>query len=138
MKKMLLLVISYSILNPVVAQKMTSSGNGFHFIGSDKKELKLDLCTPSMFRVRTSWSKSFEQDESWMVTKYNWPVVSVTSSEQKSFFQLQTADLLIKINKSTLQLIVWDKQGKLLSTENISSGGSRKNGDSVLCTKQLA
>lgn len=91
-----------------------------------------------MFRVQTTWAKAFEANEPWMVVTYNWPPVSVKRTEQKAYVQLQSKELTVRINKSSLKINVLDQNGNLLSSENASVGGTSKNGDAVSCTRSLA
>lgn len=117
-------------------KSFTRTGNEFSFSASNG-EMKIDFCTPSMFRVRSSWSKNFEPDERWMVVKYDWSPVALSVTEQKSFIQLQTTQLTVKLYKPSLKMEVLSKDGRLLSSENISKGGSSKMGEAVMCTKQM-
>jgi len=119
------------------AQQITKSGNEFRFTGADK-ELRIEFCTPSMFRVRASWDRSFEAPEHWMVVKYNWAPVQVKQTNNNSGFTLQTSQLTLKIAKPSLHLEVFDKSGKLLSSEKLAGGGVSKKADAVQCTKQLS
>src|SRR5688572_12394638 len=100
MKKLLCIFLFVQFTTNLPAQKMFASGTEIRFTGNNK-ELKLNFCTPSMFRVRTTWNKSFEADENWMVVKYNWTPTPVISKEQKDFFELSTNELLIKVDKAS-------------------------------------
>jgi alpha-glucosidase len=113
------------------------TGNGFLFTAS-QANLKIEFCTPGMFRVRSSWNKSFEANERWMVVKYNWSPVIINVSEEPRLIKLKTSQLLVKIYKSSFKMDVYDKNGKLLSSENIDKGGISKNADTVACTKQMS
>jgi alpha-glucosidase len=109
-------------------------GNEYSFITSNGA-MKIEFCTPEMFRVRASWNKTFEQNEPWMVVKYIWEPVAVSSSETKDYFQLNTSALKIKLFKSPLRLEVRNVQGKLLSSEAVAGN---KRGDTVSCVKAMA
>jgi alpha-glucosidase len=109
-------------------------GNEFSFVTSTGS-MKIEFCTPAMFRVRTTWNKGFEENEPWMVVKYNWEKVAVSSSETKDHFLLSTEALKIKVFKSPLKLEVRDAKGKLLSSETL---GGYKRGDTVGCVKAMA
>ena len=137
MKRYLLFFLLLAITEVAVAQTMTNNGNEYRFTSADK-ELRIEFCTPSMFRVRASWNKTFEAPEHWMVVKYNWSPVDVKKTETKEYIQLQTANLSIRLSKPALQLEVKDRQGKILSSESTAGGGVTKSGDAVQCTKQLA
>ena len=111
--------------------------NAFSF-SATTGDLKIDFCTPSMFRVRSSWNKIFEANEPWMVVKYAWAPVTVNVSEQKSFIQLRTSQLLVRVYKVSLKIDVYNNEGKLLSSEKITNGGVSKKMDTIQCTKQMA
>lgn len=109
-------------------------GNEFTF-STSKGDVKIEFCTPSMFRVRTSWNKSFEPDELMMVVKYDWSPVTVSEKVLKDLYLLQTDQLTLKIFRSPFRIDVLNKKGELLSSE--AKGGSYKTKDTVGCRKQL-
>lgn len=114
----------------------TSSGNHFVF-ASTSGDVKIEFCAANMFRVRYSWNRSFEANESWMVVKYDWPKVDVITTENKDFILLKTSAIQIKVFKSPFYIDVLKSDGTLLSSEKIAGSASTKKGDTVSCTKQL-
>jgi len=112
--------------------------NEFLFTGSTNK-LKIEFCTSSMFRVRYSWDNRFEENEHWMVTKYDWPAVEVASTENKDFYTLQTSQLKLKIYRSPFRIEIRNAEGKLLSSEMLAgkNGGVSKLQDTVKCVKNM-
>lgn len=128
---------SFSQQTPGSYKSYKRNGNEILFSAS-VGGLKIQFSTASMFRVRTSWNKNFEPDEPWMVVKYDWPPVSLNVVEQNNFIQLQTSQLSIRVYKPYLKIDVFNKEGRLLSSENITGGGVSKNGGAVQCTKQMA
>lgn len=127
MKKLFFTLLVLFAVEASVAQKV------FNFSAAGK-EMRVEFCTPSMFRVRVSWNKNFEAPEPWMVVKYDWQPVNVTTKDSKDVLQLSTSQLVVSVNKATLQVDVRDKSGKLLSSDK---GGASKKQDTVQCTKQL-
>lgn len=115
------------------------SGNEFSLVTTNGK-VKIEFCTPSMFRLRATWNNNFEDNEPWMVTKYGWSPVSVSSVESKEFFSLQTSALKVRLYKSWLRIEVRGNEGKLLSSENIpgKKGGVSKRSDTIECVKLLS
>ncbi|GGE46699.1 alpha-glucosidase (family GH31 glycosyl hydrolase) [Pedobacter psychrotolerans] len=97
--------------------------------------VKLDLCTPEMFRIRTSWNRQFEPNENLMVIKYDWEKVIAKVEEQKDQLLLTTAKLKIRINKAPFKIDVFDLNGKILTSER--GGSMLKNNTSVGVTKNL-
>jgi len=110
------------------------NGNAVSFL-TTKGEVKLDFCTPEMFRLRTSWDGKFEANENLMVIKYDWPTVSAKFEEKKEEFLITTARIVVKIKKAPFKIDVFDLKGTLLSAENGES--IRKSGANVGVTKKL-
>ena len=102
--------------------------------------VRIDLCTPAMFRVRTSWTGSFAPPEHWMVVRYDWDKVPVRVDSAAGRITLKTDSLTLVIHKKPYSLDVYSREGKLLSSESntaMASGGAVKNGDTVSCRKVL-
>src|SRR5690348_13746521 len=72
--------------------------------------LKIDFCTPSLFRVRSSWNKQFEANEKWMVVKYDWPAVSLKNFMHKDHIRFETDSLIIKVYTPSLRIDVLNKK----------------------------
>lgn len=106
---------------------------------SDKANVQLEFCTPEMVRIRTSWGKTFEANEPYMVVKYDWPLVNVASKENSDHFLLSTSDLQIKIFKTPFAIEIANKDGDVLSSESLEKGlgGAYKNGETVGARKKL-
>lgn len=139
-RKPLLLLIGMVISLMASAQQNTGNyqsgfkqeGNRFYFTNTNSKTI-IEFCTPSLFRVRTSWTNNFAANEPWMVTKYNFEPVSVTKKEYPGYFLLITFLLKIKVFKSPFRIEVYNEREELLSADN----GMYKNGDTVGCAKKL-
>jgi alpha-glucosidase len=138
-KKILsLLFISSIVWSPVAFSQGTKKQAGTFVFSNASSSLKIEFCSPSMFRVRRSWKKEMEPDEALMVINYRWPPVKVNSSEQKGTTILSTSDLTLIVYKNTLQLDVRDHKGGVLSSESFENGGSFNRGDSVGVVKKLS
>ncbi|WP_231425163.1 glycoside hydrolase family 31 protein [Pedobacter sp. Leaf250] len=109
-------------------------GNAVSF-STTKGQVKLDFCTPEMFRIRASWNGKFEANENLMVISYNWPNVNAKVEEKKDQFIITTAKILIRITKTPFKIDVYDLKGKLLSAEN--NGAINKSEAKVGVTKKL-
>ena len=109
-------------------------GNAISFLTTNG-EVKLDFCTPEMFRIRSSWNGKYEANENLLVIKYSWPNVTAKVEEKKDQFTISTAKLLIKIYKTPFKIDVFDLKGKLLSAEN--NGAIAKSATKVGVTKKL-
>lgn len=132
----LLLISLFSIEMTAQQKSFEKKGNIISFQQQDKT-LKIEFCSPTLFRVRASWNKQFEADEPWMVVKYKWPAVNVTTLQKKDHYLLQTHRVTIKVYTPSLRIDVLDERGNLLSSEGIGHGIQKKE-DTVQCTKKLA
>tara|TARA_R110000868_G_scaffold53666_7_gene168260 strand:- start:5480 stop:7915 length:2436 start_codon:yes stop_codon:yes gene_type:complete len=103
--------------------------------------VQLEICTPSILRIRYSWSGTFVPNEPWMVTKYSWDDVDYTKTEDNESLNIITKNLKVTIHKSPLAITVYDLQGKILTTENINGnngiGGATIEAEKVGTTKLL-
>ena len=140
-RRMLLLLIGMGYVLVISAQQNTGNyqsgfkqeGNRFYFTNSNSKAI-IEFCTPSMFRVRTSWSSNFAANEPWMVTQYNFQPVAVTTQQNAGYFSLTTSQLKVKVLRSPFRIEVYNAKGELLSADN----SLYKNADTVGCEKKLA
>lgn len=107
-------------------------GNRFYFTNTNSKTI-IEFCTPSMFRVRTSWTGSFADNEPWMVQQYNFQPVAVTARQNTGDFVLSTSELKIKVSKAPFRIEVYSTKNGLLCAGN----GMYKNSDTVGCVKKL-
>lgn len=130
----------------VTASAQTSTGNyrsGFKkqgqtvYFSNEHADIKLEFCTPAMFRVRTSWSRVFEENEPWMVIQYNWAAFPLQTTEKSDHFLIQTASLDIKVYKAPFRIDVLTKEGKMLSSESAVNGGAATEANAVIATKQM-
>lgn len=114
----------------------TKNGNTYLFT-TTTAQLKLEFCTPSMVRIRSSWTGHFEVNEKWMVVQYEWPSVSVQAKAQADHFLFTTTQLQVRVYKSPARVDIYNAAGKLLSSEKLSAatGGLFSKGDTVGCTK---
>jgi len=97
--------------------------------------VKIEFCTPEVFRLRASWDGKFEAEEKLMVNNYNWPPVEPQTSDKKDHFLLTTKKLKIRIYKTPFRMEVFDLNGKVLSAE--TSAAISKEGESKNVTKNL-
>ncbi len=115
-------------------------GNTLYFSNANG-DVKIEFCSPSMFRVRASWSRKFAPDEHLMQENYNWPAVDYKITDAKSAYVIQTSALIITVIKSPFIINVADIKGVMLSSEYVpdskQNGGLHHIGDTVMCTKDL-
>ncbi len=138
--KYLILLLFAVFIESVKAQSAGNYSSGFrkqaneYSFSAQNADVRLEFCTPGMFRVRISWSRKFEPDENLMVSNNSWPAVNTSSSETADQFSISTSKLNVIVYKSPFRVAIFSKDGKLLSSE--VTGMDRK-GDTVSCTKSL-
>src|SRR5438045_1341926 len=88
------------VLEASAQDRYHRNGNEFSF-GRGKVTLKIDFCSPSTFRVRTSWDGRFAFNESWMVVRYDFPSVPVKIIKTKTYYLLRSDSLDLKVFLST-------------------------------------
>ncbi|MDO1513323.1 glycoside hydrolase family 31 protein [Maribacter confluentis] len=94
-------------------------------IKSTSSLLQIELCTPSIIRLRTSWNGKFEENEPWMVTKYTWPNVAYSKKETVNEIRFSTDKIQLKINKNPFSIAIYDYNGNaLLQEKNTTKTGS--------------
>ncbi|MEH6406794.1 MAG: TIM-barrel domain-containing protein, partial [Leeuwenhoekiella sp.] len=102
--------------------------------------LLLEICTPEIIRIRSSWTGTFELDEQYMVTQYNWSKTNWNQEETDKTITISTSQLKLEINKEPIEIAIYDTKGNLLSSEETdtkSLGGYTQN-ETVGSQKMLA
>jgi alpha-glucosidase len=112
----------------------TRKGNLLSF-NTTAGNVKIDLCSPAVFRLRASWNDKFEPEEGLMVIKYQWDEVAAIVKEQSTAFEITTGALSIRVGKSPFRVAVYTLAGKLLADDQQSASAIIKKGDTVSCTK---
>ncbi|QNR82969.1 glycoside hydrolase family 31 protein [Pedobacter riviphilus] len=142
MKKLLAFALSLIFMLAIArAQNIGDYKSGFKKTDNTisflttKGEVKLEFCTPEIFRFRSSWNGKFDANENLMVINYNWANVAVKVADKKDHFLLATSKLVVKLYKSPFRVDVFDARGKLLSSE--VNGGVVKENTRVGVTKKL-
>ena len=112
-------------------------GNTLYF-SNENADVRVEFFTPTMFRFSTSFDRSFDEIESWMVVKYTWEPVEIQVIEQETDFLVRTDSLHVHIHKSPFTLTVTDLSGKVLSSEDPArNGGGFQEATAVFCRKKL-
>jgi len=106
-------------------------------IFSGNQQYRIELCNSSMFRVRVAKDNKFENDEPWMVVKYQWPQVSYALTQKKKVFKIETDDLIIEGILNPFKLKVYNKQYWLIHADAGVNNAMVYKGDTAYCFKQL-
>ena len=137
-KIVLLTMGSAATCLPFVIKAQTVKGlvkDGANYVFKVKGEnVRLQFCSPTMFRVRMSHNGKFEADEYLMQENYSWPNVTVKATAAKGGVQLATSGIKVVVNSSPFKISVYDPAGKLLSADQ---EGVWQKGEVADCSKQL-
>ncbi|MDR3219994.1 MAG: DUF4968 domain-containing protein [Dysgonamonadaceae bacterium] len=100
------------------AQNTSVSRNGNHIaISVPGEEIRLEFCSPALFRIRRSQDKVFKENEQWMVRQYTFSPVELKTDDRPDVLYIETSDLHIRIVKNPVQIEVRDKSEQLLYSE---------------------
>jgi len=108
-----------------------------HLLQSGDKNLLLEFYKPDLFRVRTSESKEFKEENWYMLDDREWNLYPVRKEENNGTFIFNTDKLTVTIDQESLQLTVTDKAGKIISSEDMDNGGIYSEGNIKGVRKQL-
>ncbi|HIB37613.1 MAG TPA: DUF4968 domain-containing protein [Mesonia sp.] len=108
--------------------------NTFH-LKTSEADVKVEFCTSSIVRFRTSWNGDFRENEPYMVSNYNWDQVEVQQNETSEKLSFQTNQLNVEIHKSPFQIHIYDKKGNLLNADVVAKKESSK--ETFGATKKL-
>lgn len=131
-----LLLVSISTFSQAIGDYQSGFSKSGNVISLSNKngKTRIEFCTGSMIRIRSSWNGKFEDNEPWMVAKYNWQPVQINTADKKDHFLITTSSVQVKIFKSPFRIGIYTATGKLLSED---ATGNAQNNAAVSCTKKL-
>ncbi|UGU18195.1 DUF4968 domain-containing protein [Sinomicrobium kalidii] len=143
--KFFLFLLFYSAIQPfsfaqtgVGKVRTVKHNNNTVLFSNTNADVQLEFCTDGIIRIRTSWNREFEENEPWMVSRYDWPGTDVEIAEEDDQFVLKTAKLILKVQKRPFQLDIYDTAGNILSSEDVEGiKGGFSRGNTVGSTKKL-
>ncbi len=86
-------------------------------LSTTEATVKVEFITSSIVRIRMSRNGKFEEDESWMVIKYDWPKVSFTKEEDKNYLHFATDKIKVELTKNPFSITFLDNMGIPFLTE---------------------
>lgn len=95
---------------------------------------RIEVCTPSMIRVRMAGPGGFVENEHWMVTRYDWSEVSFTTEEKDNEIVLKTAALTAKITTNPVRIAFYTPEGNLINSDALPMNYTD---EAPTCTKKL-
>ena len=121
-------------------KSIASEGGNTITLNTTEATVKVEFITNSTVRIRTAWDGKFEENEPWMVIRYDWPKVSFTKMENDTLINYITDNIQVKLTKNPFSIAILDKMGNpLLAEQNkITDGGSYHLEDAIGATFKLS
>ncbi|MBC3846550.1 glycoside hydrolase family 31 protein [Winogradskyella echinorum] len=116
-------------------KELVSENENIITLKTEEATVKIELCTATMIRVRTSWNGEFEANEPWMVTNYSWSKVPYTIENNANDLLVTTDKISLKVLKSPFTIAFYDLEGNLLTSD--SENGYSINNKKVSSSKNL-
>jgi len=116
-----------------------SKDNNTYILTSGEKTLRLQFHSPEVFRARCSFDGEFNEHYSYMLKQQEFDLIAVKTGEEKGKYTFNSGRLIVKVDKKSLNLSVYDAEGSLLSGEEIKDdqGGAFRYGKKVGAVKTL-
>lgn len=114
-------------------KSVTSEEGNTITINTTEATVKVEFITNSTIRIRTAWDGEFEENEPWMVVKYDWPKVAFAKTETDNLLNFTTDNIQVELTKNPFSIAVLDKMGSPLITEQKDNthGGTFISDDAV-------
>ncbi|KKN44185.1 hypothetical protein LCGC14_0695630 [marine sediment metagenome] len=97
-------------------ESVLSIDNNTITLATTQATIKVEFITKSTVRIRAAWDGKFEENEPWMVIKYDWPEVLFTKTETDADLSYATNEILVKLTKNPFSIAILDKKGDTLIT----------------------
>lgn len=111
---------------------VTRVGNTIRIVQGET-HYQIEVCTPSMIRVRQATANGFEADEPLMIIRYKWDEIPFTFDEKNNVYELKTSALTAKISTEPVRIAFYTPEGDLINQDESSA----YNSEAPVCTKQL-
>jgi len=93
------------------------NGSSFVFTCGTPKVL-VSFFAEDMVRVRMAQFGTFPPNPPWVVQKYDWDPVTVTPSDQGAYYELATARLRVRVQKSPCVISFYTMDNRLISKDH--------------------
>ena len=103
------------------------------FIESGNNRYQIEVCSPSIVRVRMANQGGFAADENLMVVRYSWDETPFTLKELNKGWELKTSALTVKIAVNPVMISFYSPEGVLINQDK----SLEYSNESPVCTKQL-
>jgi len=134
---LLLFAQSYRVNAGSASQSKVSRNGNLISIENGSDHYQLEICTPSMFRIRMIGANGLEASEPLMVTRYQWNETPFTFDEKDGVLEVKTAALTAKITTNPVRLAFYTPEGELINQDDPAGNAMGYIHDAPSCNKQL-
>lgn len=126
------------------AQEFTMAGNyikhkktknSIEFQCTNAK-IRVDICSDDILRIRMRPGGEFKPDETYVVIRYDWPVISYSIKDKGDFIAIETQRMQIKAFKSPFRFEFFDLNGNPVN-KDWKEGSMGFRGNEIICRKEL-
>ncbi len=100
-------------------------------LGND--HYQIEVCSPSIVRVKMAGPTGFAADENLMVIRYKWDEVPFTFNEVNKSWELKTSAITLKLTTNPVSISYYTPEGILINQDKLLG----YNDGSPMCSKQL-
>ena len=116
--------------------KIARNGNLIS-IETGTQRYNVEVCTPSMVRIRMATTNGFLADESQMVSHSKWDDFPFSFSKTKNTTEIKTSALTVKITTDPLRISFYTFEGHLINQDVPDVPGMHYMNEAPSCIKQL-
>jgi len=127
---------TFTFLGPV--DSVRREGNTLNVLCKPGKLIKVYVLDNSIVRVRFNPKEDYSADDSYTIIKKEWPEVNFSLKENEGYWEVETAELKVRIFKEKFRLSFYNKSDRLVNEDykKYSVGWDEKSGK-VKCWKNL-
>jgi len=125
-----------AVAESVMPTIISKSGNIIS-IKNGISQYQIEVCTPSMIRIRQTGENGFEADEQLMVIRYKWDVVPFSMEQKENIVEVKTSELTVRITKNPVRLAFYTPEGMLINQDDPLEKPIDYTAEEPLCKKEL-
>ncbi|MBO3801663.1 MAG: glycoside hydrolase family 31 protein [Thermoproteota archaeon] len=127
---------AFTFLGPV--ESVRREGNVLNVFCKSEKLVKVYVLDNNIIRVRFDPKGAYSVDDSYVIVKKEWPETNFYLRDNKDYWEIETAELKVRLFKEKFRLSFYNKNNKLVNEdyEKYSIGWDEKS-DKVKCCKSL-
>ena len=97
--------------------KVSQTGN-IVSVDSGNDRYRIEVCSPSIIRVRMAGKSGFAADENLMVVRYKWDEIPFSLKEVNKSWELKTKALTARIEANPFRILFFTPEGVLIELDS--------------------